>query len=36
MGVIIAFSQDETLPWAMFRKYHDKAQLRLITEFNKD
>ena len=30
MGVIIEFSQDETLPWATFMELHDKAEIKLI------
>ena len=33
IGVIIAFSQDTTLPWATFRKYYRQAHLRMLTEF---
>ena len=33
IGVIIAFSQDTTLPWATFRKYYNQAHLRMLTEF---
>ncbi len=36
MGVIIAFSQDTTLPWATFRKYYNQAHLRMLTEFKED
>ena len=35
-GVIIAFSQDTTLPWAIFRKYYNQAHLRMLTEFKEE
>ena len=36
IGVIIAFSQDTTLPWATFRKYYRQAHLRMLTEFKEE
>ena len=36
IGVIIAFSQDTSLPWATFRKYYNKAHLRMLTEFKEE
>ncbi|MBQ2740271.1 MAG: hypothetical protein IJF39_01450 [Clostridia bacterium] len=33
IGVIIAFSQDTSLPWATFRKDYRQALLRMLTEF---
>ena len=30
MGVIIEFSQDETLAWATFMDLHDTAEIKLI------
>lgn len=34
--VIIAFSQDTSLPWATFRKYYSQAHLRMLTEFKEE
>ena len=34
--VIIAFSQDTSLPWATFRKYYSQAHLRMLTEFKSE
>ena len=31
IGVIIAFSQDTSLPWATFRKYYRQAHQRMLT-----
>lgn len=36
IGVIIAFSQDTSLPWATFRKYYRQAHLRMLTEFKEE
>ena len=36
IGVIIAFSQDTSLPWATFRKYYNQAHLRMLTEFKEE
>ena len=36
IGVIIAFSQDTTLPWAAFRKYYRQPHLRMLTEFKEE
>ena len=36
IGVIIAFSQDTSLPWTTFRKHHNKAHLRMSTEFKEE
>lgn len=36
IGVIIAFSQDTSLPWATFRKYYSQVHLRMLTEFKKE
>lgn len=36
IGVIIAFSQDTTLPLATFRKYYNQAHLRMLTEFKEE
>jgi len=36
IGVIIAFSQDTSLPWTTFRKYYRQAHLRMLTEFNEE
>lgn len=36
IDVIIAFSQDTSLPWATFRKYYNQAHLRMLTEFKKE
>lgn len=33
IGVIIAFSQDTSLPWATFREYYNQAHLRMLNEF---
>lgn len=36
IGVIIAFSQNTSLPWASFRKYYRQVHLRMLTEFNEE
>ena len=36
IGVIIAFSQDTSLPWATFRKHYRQAHLRMLTEFKEE
>lgn len=36
IGVIIAFSQDTSLPWTTFRKYYRQAHLRMPTEFKEE
>ena len=36
IGVIIAFSQDTSLPWATFRKYYRQAHLRMLTKFKEE
>ncbi len=36
IGVIIAFSQDTSLPWATFRKYYNQAHLRMLTNSKKN
>lgn len=36
IGIIIAFSQDTTLPWVTFRKYYRQAHLRMLTEFKEE
>ena len=36
IGVIIAFSQDTSLPWATFRKDYRQAHLRMLTEFKEE
>ena len=33
IGVIIAFSQDTSLPWATFRKYYNQAHLRMLINY---
>lgn len=36
IGVIIAFSQDTSLPWTTFRKYYNQAHLRMLTDFKEE
>ena len=33
IGVIIAFSQDTSIPWATFRKYYNQARLRMLINY---
>ena len=36
ISVIIVFSKDASLPWAIFRKYYRQAHLRMLTEFKEE
>lgn len=36
IDVIIAFSQDTSLPWATFRKYYNQAHLLMLTGFKEE
>lgn len=36
ISVIIAFSQDTSLPWATFRKCYNQAHLCMLTEFKEE